>query len=359
MSSPGTVVAVRGLIQQKEVCQMSGAYTLPCILCRKPVERKNRVKQSTNTLCSNACKAGVHRMSLSVRECARCLSPFWATGSKQKYCTQSCGSLASATPDPVQFECVDCGTEDERPARSTRKVRCERCQAIRSKRSAKERQGKPPRTRRRVIQVVPCSICRTPVELRRQSKPSASTTCSKSCRSLAQRLSNGAKPCDHCGTSFWPATKTTKLCGVKCNGERRATELIACKCHDCGDSFQLSAMSVSQRRHLRCSQCRRHVKGAGARLRADGGLKRSLETYGASCHLCTLPIDMNLDRMHPMSVTADHIVPVSHGGSNLDHNIRPAHRRCNTKRRTRPLSECKPADFMVGDESTTREGEES
>jgi len=34
----------------------------------------------------------------------------------------------------------------------------------------------------------------------------------------------------------------------------------------------------------------------------------------------------------PMAATADHIVPVSEGGSNALSNLRPAHRSCNSKR---------------------------
>lgn len=44
--------------------------------------------------------------------------------------------------------------------------------------------------------------------------------------------------------------------------------------------------------------------------------------------------------LHPLAVTVDHIVPVIDGGSNALSNLRPAHRRCNSRRnRTRPTDE--------------------
>lgn len=57
------------------------------------------------------------------------------------------------------------------------------------------------------------------------------------------------------------------------------------------------------------------------------------------CHLCREPIDMALPRTHPMSWTLDHVVPLSLGGNPESlANLRPAHRRCNSRKgaSTRP-----------------------
>jgi 5-methylcytosine-specific restriction endonuclease McrA len=54
-------------------------------------------------------------------------------------------------------------------------------------------------------------------------------------------------------------------------------------------------------------------------LRRDGGI----------CHLCG----------QPGAETADHLVPVDHGGSDAHPNLAAAHRRCNRIRGTRPIDE--------------------
>lgn len=57
---------------------------------------------------------------------------------------------------------------------------------------------------------------------------------------------------------------------------------------------------------------------------------------GRTCWLCGQPIDLNLDARDPMSWTADHVDPLSHGGAEVDlANLRPAHRRCNSSRGNR------------------------
>jgi 5-methylcytosine-specific restriction endonuclease McrA len=48
---------------------------------------------------------------------------------------------------------------------------------------------------------------------------------------------------------------------------------------------------------------------------------------------CGKEIDMTLHSNHPMSWTADHIIPLSDGGNPTAlSNLRPMHRSCNSKR---------------------------
>lgn len=47
------------------------------------------------------------------------------------------------------------------------------------------------------------------------------------------------------------------------------------------------------------------------------------------CGICADGIDLSLSYPHPMSVSLDHIVPLSMGGDDLRENVQAAHLRCN------------------------------
>ena len=56
------------------------------------------------------------------------------------------------------------------------------------------------------------------------------------------------------------------------------------------------------------------------------------EWYGLTCHLCGEAINDRLTFPHDLSPSADHLVPVSRGGTNALANLRPAHLVCNSRR---------------------------
>jgi len=53
----------------------------------------------------------------------------------------------------------------------------------------------------------------------------------------------------------------------------------------------------------------------------------TLATYGTTCHLC----------MEAGATSADHLVPRVAGGDDSIENLRPAHRRCNSRRGARSI----------------------
>lgn len=73
------------------------------------------------------------------------------------------------------------------------------------------------------------------------------------------------------------------------------------------------------------------------RRRRDA-LRRHAKATNAPCHLCGHPIDYNLDYIHPMSFTADHLTPVAAGGS-MTGPLAPAHRSCNSRKGARTGTE--------------------
>lgn len=50
-----------------------------------------------------------------------------------------------------------------------------------------------------------------------------------------------------------------------------------------------------------------------------------VEVYGARCYWCSQPIDLTLRWPHPYSLSVEHLVPRSKGGTNHITNLRPAH----------------------------------
>lgn len=59
---------------------------------------------------------------------------------------------------------------------------------------------------------------------------------------------------------------------------------------------------------------------------------------GAVCWLCDDAIDLELVWPDPMSLSMDHVVPLSHQGPDTPANVRPAHLTCNCSRGNRARS---------------------
>lgn len=61
-------------------------------------------------------------------------------------------------------------------------------------------------------------------------------------------------------------------------------------------------------------------------------ITRLIARDGPCCGICAGMLDRSLARQHPMSVTIDHKLPTSHGGSDELENLRLAHLDCNKAR---------------------------
>ncbi|MFC8733580.1 HNH endonuclease [Luteimicrobium sp. NPDC057192] len=72
--------------------------------------------------------------------------------------------------------------------------------------------------------------------------------------------------------------------------------------------------------------------------RAVALTKQVIELYGSTCHLCLERINLAAPPRHPSGPSADHVVPRKYGGSDHLSNLRPAHRRCNSRRGARLLT---------------------
>lgn len=84
--------------------------------------------------------------------------------------------------------------------------------------------------------------------------------------------------------------------------------------------------------------------------RAQALTRLVLSEYGNQCHLCLRLIRLDLPVGHADGPSADHLVPRSRGGSDDLSNLRPAHKRCNSRRGARPLTTvtARPAESGAG-----------
>jgi len=67
-----------------------------------------------------------------------------------------------------------------------------------------------------------------------------------------------------------------------------------------------------------------------------------LKKYDHTCHHCGYPIDMQIKYPHPLSWSADHIVPTSKLAKDDPRqwhisNLQGAHARCNQSRGNKPI----------------------
>ena len=98
----------------------------------------------------------------------------------------------------------------------------------------------------------------------------------------------------------------------------------------CSDSCKNTARSGTRmaNRRLRVT-----VKGVPQRIDRVVIYERD----GWVCQLCIEPIDRTLRYPDPMSVSLDHVVPVSLGGDNSAENLQASHFRCNLKKGNRKI----------------------
>lgn len=64
----------------------------------------------------------------------------------------------------------------------------------------------------------------------------------------------------------------------------------------------------------------------------DVNLSELLDATGGACGICHEPIDTALRWPHPLSLTLDHIEPLSRGGRHAASNCQPAHAACNSRK---------------------------
>lgn len=138
------------------------------------------------------------------------------------------------------------------------------------------------------------------------------TYCSKACWKQQER-----KPCRR--------NTTCKDCGVPLPDQPWIR-----RCEPC----RMALAEKMRRKHQRLAGC----KNARQRARHHGveyeyiNRKKVFIRDGWRCGICGKKVDKRLKYPHPMSVSLDHIVPMSLGGGHLYRNVQCSHWLCNTEK---------------------------
>jgi hypothetical protein len=87
------------------------------------------------------------------------------------------------------------------------------------------------------------------------------------------------------------------------------------------------------REHIRNRLKRRRHNRYGV-LSIPYSKEEVLSKYGTDCHICNLPIDIDISRKPGIpgwqkALHIDHVIPMSKGGNDTLENVRPSHAECN------------------------------
>jgi hypothetical protein len=185
-----------------------------------------------------------------------------------------------------------------------------------------------------------CAPSRKPIQEMRTNMQAFLCKVQRLCRAAAKK----AEPCRHCGNQCRPSRKG--FCSPKCFAVYR--EMLPCS------RCKSLTPSMWKRRQL-CPACldianrekkRQHKRLYGrnhrSRARHHGvqyqsvPVKQIYERDNYTCQICLkkcLPkamLSKQTGKIHPMSPTIDHIVPMCRGGDHVEANLQTACFRCNT-----------------------------
>lgn len=191
--------------------------------------------------------------------------------------------------------------------------------------------------------------------------------CSRECRDLTELR----RPCLECGSLVWVGRDTPKAgptcrsCRAPVHGEVAMYEKRGCRCDRCrGAKNEAMRQYAAARResgrpvgrvkrdscefcgtpyigtrdsHYCSAECAKKAQGWDGVSARSRKLKASvrvriLDRDGMTCQLCFSPLRPDEEPTHPRYPNIDHIMPVSHGGSDGEDNLRAACRQCNVSR---------------------------
>lgn len=157
--------------------------------------------------------------------------------------------------------------------------------------------------------------------------------------------------CPHCGVGFHAInTLKQKYCSEKCmRAATRDTQSRECSAAGCSRPVRARGMCSMHYHRWRRSEGIENDQNWNERRRRNYERRRALKKTngdvdsfdnfdvfdrdGWVCGICGEPVDKALQWPDPMSVSLDHIVPLSKGGSHTLDNVQCAHLCCNMSKR--------------------------
>ena len=162
--------------------------------------------------------------------------------------------------------------------------------------------------------------------IRRQTEAYREASRTRARENYAPRNSVAFLNCEACGSLFAARVRTAKFCrDVDCRLARLAIKMAAKREADptYGRAGYTAAAAASYHRR------RALKKGATVENFTPDEV---YERDGWTCGLCSEPVDSHLKWPDPMSVSLDHVIPLSRGGEHSRANTQCAHLSCNVRK---------------------------
>lgn len=159
-----------------------------------------------------------------------------------------------------------------------------------------------------------------------------------------------SKDCEQCGTTFHPAYRLQRFCGVACSNRKYPPTCTVPGCPRPHRAKGQCSWHYKEQRYP--DQVRRFPDDPEAKRKRDlirakrrRAAERAVEAEnvdrdvvgdrdGWRCGICHRKVDRRKQYPHPMSPSLDHVIPLSHGPHTYA-NVRIAHLRCNVARGNR------------------------
>lgn len=236
----------------------------------------------------------------TVRVCEYCKNEFTIRYQpNRKYCSRKCSSLSRGKPLYSKV-CEYCGS-DYTTARKEQKYCLRDCYA---------------KSQRTLIGTIrKCIICGTEYEPIRKKQQCCSQECQKVAtnEAIIKGLENEARVCGSCGVEFIPTRINQEYCKKTCREK---------------SFYQKNQDYFLNRRYIRRAN---PVNRVGQEVSID----ELYEKAKGLCGICGKVIDKSIKHPHPLSLSLDHILPISRGGLHTIDNVQVAHMSCNSKKGNR------------------------
>lgn len=171
------------------------------------------------------------------------------------------------------------------------------------------------------------------------------------------------RECTVCGEDMRGRKADAKFCSIRCGEVSRGQRLLApyptriCALSECGADFQpfRDGQRCCSERHGKMlynresradgrqgnppwdDKAKARWRARKERMRGDSDAEtfsfhEVFDRDGWVCGICSGPVDPDLKWPDPLSVSLDHIVPVSRGGKHRRDNAQCSHLRCNVSK---------------------------